>query len=170
MGSYFLKSNLIQIRIVQHPIPLDLLLSPGQTLPLSLPESSRKSPKPTHLLRYTTALSISILSMYNTKQTKFSHIFCVQEELFAQPVDQKTEKKKRKKKRKSKTASENAEELEEHLIQQEPPKFEVKSVQLHLVIHEIRNFMFKLSLGKQLVFILYEQKYKKHKQLKLKLK
>lgn len=48
-----------------------------------------------------------------------------QEDLTSQPVEQKTEKKKRKKKKKPKTASENADEtFEEHLIQQDPPKFE----------------------------------------------
>ncbi|XP_058632493.1 selenocysteine insertion sequence-binding protein 2-like isoform X2 [Onychostoma macrolepis] len=48
-----------------------------------------------------------------------------EEDLTTQPVEQKTEKKKRKKKKKPKTASENADEtLEEHLIQQDPPKFE----------------------------------------------
>ncbi|XP_059403616.1 selenocysteine insertion sequence-binding protein 2-like isoform X3 [Carassius carassius] len=47
-----------------------------------------------------------------------------EDDLTTQSVEQ-TEKKKRKKKKKSKTSSENAEEtLEEHLIQQEPPKFE----------------------------------------------
>lgn len=67
--------------------------------------------------------------MYYTKQAQFSPYYCDQEDLTTQPVEQKTEKKKRKKKKKPKTASENADEtLEEHLIQQEPPKFEVKSV------------------------------------------
>ncbi|XP_056603222.1 selenocysteine insertion sequence-binding protein 2-like isoform X2 [Triplophysa dalaica] len=47
-----------------------------------------------------------------------------QEDLYAQPGEQKTEKKKRKKKRKTKTTSEDTKRQipEEHLIQQEPPK------------------------------------------------
>ncbi|XP_051525097.1 selenocysteine insertion sequence-binding protein 2-like isoform X2 [Myxocyprinus asiaticus] len=49
-----------------------------------------------------------------------------QEDLSAQPTEQKAEKKRRKKKKKSKTASEDIKEQtpEEHFIQQEPPKFE----------------------------------------------
>ncbi|XP_051956413.1 selenocysteine insertion sequence-binding protein 2-like isoform X2 [Xyrauchen texanus] len=49
-----------------------------------------------------------------------------QEDLSAQPAEQKAEKKRRKKKKKSKTASEDIKEQtpEEHFIQQEPPKFE----------------------------------------------
>ncbi|XP_051551984.1 selenocysteine insertion sequence-binding protein 2-like isoform X2 [Myxocyprinus asiaticus] len=49
-----------------------------------------------------------------------------QEDLSAQPAEPKTEKKRRKKKKKSKAEDTKEQTPEEHLVQQEPPKFEDK--------------------------------------------